>query len=111
MASDTHSQPAAHAASAAAFTPIPAADRVFSFRDHMALWFSLGVGLLVMQIGAYLVPAVGTRDAVLAIVLVRCSARACSAGPRASATKAGSPAPGSCMPDLRQRLCALAGVC
>jgi hypothetical protein len=31
--------------------------------DHASLWFSLGVGLLVMQIGAYLVPAVGTRDA------------------------------------------------
>ena len=38
----------------------------------MALWFSLGVGLLVMQIGAYLVPAVGTRDAMLAIVLGSC---------------------------------------
>nr|WP_315242210.1 cytosine permease [uncultured Albidiferax sp.] len=52
-----------------ALTPIPAAGRVFSGASHAALWFSLGVGLLVMQIGAYLVPAVGTQQALLAIVL------------------------------------------
>jgi len=45
------------------------ADRVFDFRAHASLWFSLGVGLLVMQVGAYLVPAVGTSDAILAIVV------------------------------------------
>ncbi|MGO4391493.1 cytosine permease [Variovorax sp. M-6] len=55
-----------------ALTPLRESGRVFQRRDHMALWFSLGVGLLVMQIGAYLVPAVGTRDAVLAIVLGSC---------------------------------------
>lgn len=52
-----------------ALTPIADTDRVFSWHDHASLWFSLGVGLLVMQIGAYLVPAVGSRDAVVAIVL------------------------------------------
>ena len=52
-----------------ALTPIADSDRVFSWHDHASLWFSLGVGLLVMQIGAYLVPAVGSRDAVVAIVL------------------------------------------
>ena len=52
-----------------ALTPIAAVDRVFDWPQHAALWFSLGVGLLVMQIGAYLVPAVGSRDAVIAIVL------------------------------------------
>lgn len=52
-----------------ALTPVADADRVFRWHEHASLWFSLGVGLLVMQIGAYLVPAVGTRDAVLAIVL------------------------------------------
>ena len=51
-----------------ALTPVSAADRAFAWRDHAALWFSLGVGLLVMQVGAYLVPALGTRDALLAIV-------------------------------------------
>ena len=35
----------------------------------MALWFSLGVGLLVMQVGAYLMPAMGTQAALLAIVV------------------------------------------
>ena len=52
-----------------ALTPVAPADRVFGWSQHASLWFSLGVGLLVMQIGAYLVPAVGTRDAAIAIVL------------------------------------------
>jgi purine-cytosine permease-like protein len=55
-----------------ALTPLGAGSRVFRWHDHLSLWFSLGVGLLVMQIGAYLVPAVGTRDAFLAIVLGSC---------------------------------------
>ncbi len=49
--------------------PVPSADRVFGFSDHAAMWFSLGVGLLVMQVGAYLIPAVGTQQAMLAIVI------------------------------------------
>jgi len=52
-----------------ALNPVAQSARVFGWSAHAALWFSLGVGLLVMQIGAYLVPAVGTRDAMLAIVL------------------------------------------
>ncbi len=52
-----------------ALAPIADADRVFNWPQHASLWFSLGVGLLVMQIGAYLVPSVGSRDAVIAIVL------------------------------------------
>lgn len=55
-----------------ALTPLAEGSRVFRWHDHLSLWFSLGVGLLVMQIGAYLVPAVGTRDALLAIVLGSC---------------------------------------
>jgi putative hydroxymethylpyrimidine transporter CytX len=43
--------------------------RVFGWYAHASLWFSLGVGLLVIQIGAYLVPAMGTQQALLAIVL------------------------------------------
>ncbi|MET0312667.1 MAG: cytosine permease [Burkholderiaceae bacterium] len=50
-------------------SPVAPAARAFHFRDHAALWFSLGVGLLVMQVGAYLMPAMGTKDAMLAIVL------------------------------------------
>lgn len=52
-----------------ALTPVVDEQRVFSGFSHASLWFSLGVGLLVMQVGAYLVPAVGTRDAMLAIVI------------------------------------------
>ncbi len=51
-----------------ALVPLSAADRLFGWRDHAALWLSLGVGLLVMQVGAYLVPAMGTRAALVAIV-------------------------------------------
>ncbi|WP_137921505.1 cytosine permease [Hydrogenophaga sp. 2FB] len=64
MASDHSTAPANQA-----LTPVPQGNRVFHFHEHAALWFSLGTGLLVMQIGAYLVPAVGTRDALIAIVL------------------------------------------
>ena len=51
-----------------ALAPISADRRVFQWHDHASLWFSLGVGLLVMQVGAYLIPAMGTQDALLAIV-------------------------------------------
>jgi len=53
----------------ASLTPIGADQRVFSGMSHASLWFSLGVGLLVMQVGSYLVPSVGTQDAILAILL------------------------------------------
>lgn len=51
-----------------ALTPVPSTARAFAWRDHASLWFSLGVGLLVMQVGAYLVPALGPQQALLAIV-------------------------------------------
>lgn len=51
-----------------ALTPLPAGERSFGWREHAALWLSLGVGLLVMQIGAHLVPALGTQAALLVIV-------------------------------------------
>jgi NCS1 family nucleobase:cation symporter-1 len=51
-----------------ALVPLPSSDRPFGWLDHAALWMSLGVGLLVMQVGSFLVPAMGTRAAALAIV-------------------------------------------
>ena len=51
-----------------ALSPLPAGERSFGFRDHAALWLSLGVGLLVMQIGAYLVPGLGAQQAAAVIV-------------------------------------------
>ena len=53
----------------ASLAPIGADQRVFSGMSHASLWFSLGVGLLVMQVGSYLVPSVGTQDAILAILI------------------------------------------
>ena len=52
-----------------ALTPVAPDARAFGWRDHASLWFSLGVGLLVMQVGAYLVPALGTREALFAITI------------------------------------------
>lgn len=51
-----------------ALTPLGREHRVFGWAQHTSLWFSLGVGLLVMQVGAYLVPAAGTREALFAII-------------------------------------------
>lgn len=50
-----------------ALAPVAAQDRVFVWRDHASLWFSLGVGLLVMQMGAYLLPALSPLQAFMAI--------------------------------------------
>lgn len=71
MASSPTGTPAATAAGSTneALSSLPASARVFSWHEHASLWFSLGVGLLVMQMGAYLVPALGTHDALLAIVM------------------------------------------
>lgn len=52
-----------------ALAPVAAHERVFQWHDHASLWFSLGVGLLVMQVGAYLMPALSPREALAAIVL------------------------------------------
>ena len=60
---------AAGALSNTALTPLPASARPFDWHDHAALWLSLGVGLLVMQVGSYLVPALGPRQALLMIVI------------------------------------------
>ena len=51
-----------------ALAPVPATERPFGLRDHASLWLSLGVGLLVIQVGSFLVPAMGTREAFAAIV-------------------------------------------
>ena len=44
-------------------------NRKFEFHDHVAMWFSLGVGLLVIQMGSFLVGGIGTKPAMLAILL------------------------------------------
>ncbi len=42
--------------------------RVFGGRDLFSLWFSLGVGLMVLQLGALLAPGLGMSGALLAII-------------------------------------------
>ncbi|HDS1736223.1 putative hydroxymethylpyrimidine transporter CytX [Pseudomonas sp. BP8] len=49
--------------------PIPTSQRPFGARDLFVLWFSLGTGLMVLQVGAMLAPGLGLAGAVLAIVL------------------------------------------
>ncbi len=49
-------------------TPVPAERRVFGGRDAFSLWFSLGIGLLVLQAGAFLVPGLSLGMALAAIV-------------------------------------------
>ena len=68
--SPTASSPSSSFPAAAneALAPLPADRRVFRWHDHASLWFSLGVGLLVMQVGAYLMPALSPREALADIV-------------------------------------------
>jgi len=49
--------------------PVPDARRAFKTGDAFALWFSLGIGLLVAQAGALLVPGLSLPHALLAIAI------------------------------------------
>ena len=49
-------------------TPVPQARRVFAAFDAFSLWFSLGIGLLVLQAGAFLVPGLSLTAALAAIL-------------------------------------------
>jgi putative hydroxymethylpyrimidine transporter CytX len=49
--------------------PVPERLRVFGFLDATLLWGNLSVSLLVIVIGALLVPALSLRDALLAILV------------------------------------------
>ncbi len=48
--------------------PVAPAQRAFGARDAFALWFSLGIGLLVLQAGALLTPALSLGAALGAIL-------------------------------------------
>ena len=49
--------------------PVPANKRTLTLRDAFSLWFSLGIGLLVLQAGAYLVPGLSLTEGLLAIII------------------------------------------
>lgn len=53
----------------APLTPVPDARRQFRTGDAFALWFSLGIGLLVAQAGALLVPGLSLSLAFVAIAV------------------------------------------
>ncbi|WP_250528784.1 putative hydroxymethylpyrimidine transporter CytX [Caballeronia sp. ATUFL_F1_KS4A] len=53
----------------APLTPVPPERRAFGTSDAFALWFSLGIGLLVAQAGALLVPGLSLPHALAAIVI------------------------------------------
>lgn len=57
------------AASTVGVERVPEAFRVLGFVDHFVLWADLGVGLLVLQAGSYLVPGLGLPEAVAAILI------------------------------------------
>ena len=48
--------------------PVPPDRRAFGAFDAFSLWFSLGIGLLVLQAGAFLVPGLSLGAALAAIV-------------------------------------------
>jgi putative hydroxymethylpyrimidine transporter CytX len=48
---------------------VPEAFRVLGFFDHFVLWADLGVGLLVLQAGSYLVPGLGLPQAIAAVLI------------------------------------------
>ena len=49
--------------------PVPRDHRVLGFMDFMVLWGDLGIGLLVMLTGTFLVPGLGLGSALLAILI------------------------------------------
>lgn len=48
---------------------VPASQRVFGARDLGSLWFSLGIGLMVLQLGGLLAPGLGLAGGIGAILL------------------------------------------
>src|SRR4051812_13476201 len=52
----------------APLTPVPSERRAFGAFDAFSLWFSLGIGLLVLQAGAFLTPGLSLGAALAAIV-------------------------------------------
>jgi nucleobase:cation symporter-1, NCS1 family len=49
--------------------PVPRDHRVLRFKDFLVLWGDLGIGLLVMLTGTFLVPGLGLGPALLAVLI------------------------------------------
>ena len=63
-----HTEPSDHDAYNP-LVPVPESKRSLTARDAFSLWFSLGIGLLVLQAGAYLVPGLSLTEGLIAIVI------------------------------------------
>ena len=61
--------------------PVPERLRVLGFLDTTLLWGNLSISLLVIVLGAFLVPALTLRDAFLAILVGALIGTSCSAWP------------------------------
>lgn len=48
---------------------VPVKSRVLGWSDLFSLWFSLGMGLMVLQAGAILAPGLGLAGSLAAILL------------------------------------------
>jgi NCS1 family nucleobase:cation symporter-1 len=80
--------------------PVPAAQRALTGADAFALWFSLGIGLLVLQSGALLAPGLSLVAAAAAIVI----GSACGAALLGAAAVIGADTGLSAMAGLRPAL-------
>ncbi|MDR5749858.1 MULTISPECIES: putative hydroxymethylpyrimidine transporter CytX [unclassified Caballeronia] len=69
MAHDSTSESTPSNDAYAPLTPVPSERRAFATSDAFALWFSLGIGLLVAQAGALLVPGLSLPHALAAIAI------------------------------------------
>ncbi|MGQ0572382.1 MAG: putative hydroxymethylpyrimidine transporter CytX [Armatimonadota bacterium] len=69
MAVETLRRPYVQAPPEWGIEPIPERYRFLGFLDYFALWSSLGVGLLVLLAGTFLVPGLGLSQALGAIVI------------------------------------------
>lgn len=49
--------------------PVPVKNRILGFWDYLILWGDLGIGLLVLLAGSFLVPGLGFNDAIQVIIL------------------------------------------
>lgn len=88
--------------------PVGARRRVLGERDAFALWFSLGIGLLVLQTGALLVPGLGFGAAMGAVALGTLLGVALLAAAGVIGAETGLSAMGTLRPALGVRGAALA---
>ncbi|BCL75109.1 nitrate reductase [Jeongeupia sp. HS-3] len=91
--------------------PVPAERRVFSARDVMSLWFSLAIGLMVLQTGALLVPGLSFGAALAAIAIGSVIGVSCLAAVAVIGTDTGLATMSALRPTLGLRGAGLPAIC